>query len=75
MNASPEWLTPLVGTTIVGLFSWFFKGLHEKTESTKNDLAEHKLEVAKNYVNKTDLNDIKESLRRIEDKLDNKADK
>ena len=75
MSASPDWLSQLIGGAFIGLFSWFFKGLHEKTEDTKRELAAHQLDVAKNYVAKTDLSDIKDTLRRIEDKLDGKADK
>jgi hypothetical protein len=68
-----------VGTSIVG---WFVreikKDLDEAAISHKaNSLAINalQLDVAKNYVTHADLSDIKASLRRIEDKLDDKADK
>ena len=68
-----------VGTSIVG---WFVREIQKDIESAtrKQDedskkLAELQLDVAKNYVTHADLSDIKDSLLRIESKLDRKADK
>lgn len=79
-----DWQTILtagigVGTSVVG---WFVRQIQKdidaatkKQEGDSRALRELQLDVAKNYVTHADLVDIKNSLRRIEDKLDDKADK
>lgn len=79
-----DWQTILtagigVGTSIVG---WFVREIQKdieaatrKQDADSQSLRLLQLDVAKNYVTHADLLDIKKSLQRIEDKLDNKADK
>lgn len=79
-----DWQTILtaaigVGTSIVG---WFVRDIKadievatRKQDRDSESLRALQLDVAKNYVTHADLTDIKASLRRIEDKLDDKADK
>lgn len=79
-----DWQTILtaaigVGTSIVG---WFVRDIKadievatRKQDHDSESLRALQLDVAKNYVTHADLTDIKASLRRIEDKLDDKADK
>ena len=68
-----------VATSIVG---WFVREIQKDIEATtrKQDedsrkIASLQLDVAKNYVTHADLKDIKDSLLRIEDKLDRKQDR
>ena len=68
-----------VGTSIVG---WFVRDIKSdidraitKQEQDSNKLAALQLDVARNYVTHQDLSEIKDSLLRIENKLDKKADK
>lgn len=68
-----------VGTSIVG---WFVRDIKSdidraitKQEQDSNKLASLQLDVARNYVTHQDLSEIKDSLLRIENKLDKKADK
>lgn len=68
-----------VATSIVG---WFVREIQKDIEATtrKQDedsrkIASLQLDVAKNYVTHADLSDIKDSLLRIEDKLDRKQDR
>lgn len=68
-----------VATSIVG---WFVREIQKDIEAVtrKQDedsrkIASLQLDVAKNYVTNADLSDIKDSLLRIEDKLDRKQDR
>ena len=68
-----------VATSIVG---WFVREIQKDIEAAtrKQDedsrkIASLQLDVAKNYVTHADLSDIKDSLLRIEDKLDRKQDR
>lgn len=61
--------------TVVAIVGWFVKGVKDEQKAQSRDLQDFRLEVAKEYVTHTDLADIKQSLFRIETKLDAKADK
>lgn len=68
-----------IGTSVVG---WFVREIQKdieaatkKQEHDSQKLADLQLDVARNYVTHEDLSDIKDSLLRIEAKLDKKADK
>jgi hypothetical protein len=61
--------------TVVGIVGWFVKSTRDEARSQARELTEFRLEVAKNYVTHQDLADIKNTLFRIETKLDAKADK
>lgn len=79
-----DWQTILtaaigVGTSVVG---WFVRDIKmdidraiAKQERDSQAIASLQLDVAKNYVTHADLADIKDSLLRIEDKLDRKQDR
>jgi len=58
--------------TVVG---WFVKGVKDDQKAHAAALNEFRLDVARNYVTHSDLSDIKQTLFRIETKLDAKADK
>jgi hypothetical protein len=65
----------LGATVVVGVISWFVKSTKDEQKETRHELQNFRLEVAKEYVTHTDLSDIKQTLFRIETKLDAKADK
>ena len=65
----------LLGAGVIAGVGWFLKGVIDENKKTAETLGECRLDVARNYVTHGDLGDIKETLRRIEDKLDNKQDK
>jgi hypothetical protein len=62
-------------TAVLGFIGWFVKGVKDDQRAHEIALTSFRLEVAKEYVTHTDLGDIKSTLRRIEDKLDSKADR
>ena len=72
-----DWQSLLnIGTgTVITLVGWFAKSTRDQAARQEKDLTEFRIEVAKNYVTHTDLADIKNTLFRIETKLDAKADK
>lgn len=72
-----DWQTVfnLLGTGVLGLVGWFIKDTKDDLKSITGALADFRVKVAEDYVTHNDLTDIKDSLRRIEDKLDGKADK
>ena len=61
--------------TVVAIVGWFVKGVKQEQRDQQQALIDFRLEVAKEYVTHTDLADIKQSLFRIETKLDAKQDK
>ena len=61
--------------TVVAIVGWFVRGVRQDLKDQAQALNAFRLEVAKEYVTHTDLGDIKQSLFRIETKLDAKADK
>jgi hypothetical protein len=65
----------LAAGTMVAIVGWFVKGVKDDQRSHAEQLNEFRLEVAKDYVTHTDLADIKQTLFRIETKLDAKQDK
>ena len=65
----------LGATAVVGIIGWFVKSTKEEQRALDTRLTEFRLEVAKEYLTHTDLDDIKKTLFRIETKLDAKADK
>lgn len=73
MEAQTLWSGLL--TVAVGVAGWFLRMLFDTIQSLRAELSAHKVEVAKDYVTHDDLDDIKQILSRIEDKLDKKADK
>ena len=68
-------LINLAAGTVVGVVGWFVKGVKDELREHTHKLNEFRLEVAKDYVTHTDLADIKNTLFRIETKLDAKQDK
>ena len=85
---TPEWKEIALGllTTVSVIDGWFLQQLHAKTEHLETLLQGVTNTLAREYVHKNDLasvkTDIKEmidavfkKLDRIEDKLDQKADK
>jgi len=85
---TPEWKEIALGllTAVSAIGGWFLRQLHAKTEHLETMLQNVANTLAREYVHKNDLagfkSDIKEmidavfrKLDRIEDKLDQKADK
>jgi hypothetical protein len=72
-----------IGASIVlGTVSWFVRGNREEQRAARQEQAETareltalRIKVAQDYVTHAALNDIKNSLLRIENKIDMKADK
>ena len=65
----------LAAGSVVAIVGWFVKGVKDEQRDHAEKLNEFRLEVAKDYVTHTDLADIKNTLFRIETKLDAKQDK
>jgi len=70
-----QWLINLGAGSVLALVGWFAKTSRSDTRELQDELTAFRLEVAKEYVTHTDLADIKNTLFRIETKLDAKADK
>ena len=70
-----QWLINLGAGTVLSLVGWFATSTRSTTKELQDELTAFRLEVAKDYVTHTDLADIKNTLFRIETKLDAKADK
>ena len=65
-----------IGATIVlGAVGWFVRGNVAEQKETKRELIDLRVKVAQDYVTHAALSDIKNTLVRIEGKLDGKADK
>lgn len=65
--------------TTCAVLGWFCRELWTAVQELKTDLSKLREELPTNYVLKNDFNDrwneVLKSLHRIEDKLDNKADR
>jgi len=70
-----QWLINLGAGSVLALVGWFAKTSRSDTRGLQDELTAFRLEVAKEYVTHTDLADIKNTLFRIETKLDAKQDK
>lgn len=70
-----QWLINLGAASVVAIIGYFVKSFRADQKETSATLSEFRLEVAKDYVTHTDLADIKNTLFRIETKLDAKQDK
>ncbi len=68
-------LINLGATVLLAAIGWFVRGTISKQEATATALTELRVRVAQDYVTHAHLRDIKDSLIRIEGKLDGKADK
>lgn len=70
----------LAGTyALMGLIGWFVRVLWEADKELRQDLAKLREEIPKEYVNRddyrADIAEIKQMLRGIFERLDDKADK
>lgn len=68
-------LINLGATVVLATVGWFVRGNVAKQEQTHTQLTELRIKVAQDYVTHAALNDIKSTLVRIEQKIDQKADK
>ena len=72
-------IAELIIGTIMAVFGWLMREMWNAVKELKEDLGNLRVQIPENYVNKTDfrndMQDIKEMLSKIFDKLDNKADK
>lgn len=60
---------------LLAFVGWLSKRAITNLDKVASDLYAFRLKVAEEYVTHTDLGDIKSTLRRIEEKLDGKADR
>jgi hypothetical protein len=57
------------------VLGWFGRTLYSAIEAIKDELTDHKVLVASQYVSKRDLDEIKAALIRIETAVHNKAER
>lgn len=69
----------LGGGIVIGVFGWFARTLWDAVQELKNDLAELRESIPKEYTSKTEFNgalhEIREMFREIRNSLKEKADK
>lgn len=73
MDGQALWSTLLSAALAVG--GWFMKSIYEAIKTLDKDLSDHKVESAKTYSTKADIDRIEDKIDRVLDKLDRKADK
>lgn len=65
--------------SLTGILGWFAREMYSAVQALKDDLYKFREEVAKEYIPKNEFNLFKEelfqTLRRIEDKIEKKSDK
>jgi len=65
--------------SLTGILGWFAREMYSAVQTLKDDLYKFREEVAKEYIPKNEFNLFKEelfqTLRRIEDKIEKKSDK
>lgn len=65
--------------SLTGILGWFAREMYAAVQALKDDLYKFREEVAKEYIPKNEFNLFKEelfqTLRRIEDKIEKKSDK
>lgn len=75
----PQTAINLVGGTIIGLFGWIGKAVWDGMKELRQDLHSIEVELPRSYVGKNEysatMTRIELMFQRIEDKLDDKADK
>lgn len=78
MGEIPFWVHDL-SYILIAMLGWFSKTLWDATRELKDDLSKLRGDLPKEYVLKDDfrsaVGEVMTTLRRIEDKLDGKADK
>lgn len=79
MTVDAQFLINMVGGSIVAVGGWFARQLWDAVQKLKEDVHQIEVDLPKNYVIKSDLDNrmkhIEDMFQRIYDKLDNKADK
>ena len=76
-----EWqgLLNIIGGGILAAIGWFCNTLWRAHQEMRDDLANHRVEVARDYVPRSSLAlsiaEIKNALERIENKIDRKVDR
>ena len=70
-NLAFQIVAPIVASGMVA----YTRSVQNKLDDLRVDLTTFRLKVAEEYVKHTALDEIKATLRRIEEKLDGKADK
>lgn len=73
MEPNTLWNTLL--TAGVAGMGWVLRTLYDAIRSLENDLASHKVDVARTYAPNADLARLEDKIDRVLDKLDRKADK
>lgn len=79
MDANFQTLWSLVLSVVVGAVGWFARELWYGQRDLRKDLADHREKIAQDYITKTDfkdaLNQLRDIMLRVDEKLDRKADK
>ena len=74
-----QFMINIAAGTAIASMGWFARQLWDAVKELKTDLAKLREEIAKDYVPKNEFRelakDLREMLREISHKLDNKADK
>ena len=73
MDFQHLWSTLL--TAAIGIGGWVLKSIYSAIKSLEVDLGNHKVEAAKTYSTKSDIQRIEDKRDRGLDKLDHKGDK
>lgn len=69
------WIINILVGICLAITGFVVNNLHVSSENLTQSVHQTELNLANNYVRRDDLSEIKSSLRRIEDKLETKADK
>jgi hypothetical protein len=71
MNQIANWLF----MTLFGLFGWLMANMYSDLSTTKESVHELERMITSGYVPRSDMEEVKAALVRIEEKLDRKQDK
>ena len=73
MDFQHLWSTLL--TAAIGIGGWVLKSIYSAIKSLEVDLGNHKVEAAKTYSTKSDIQRIEDKLDKVLDRLERKADR
>ena len=73
MDFQHLWSTLL--TAAIGIGGWVLKSIYAAIKSLETDLGNHKVEAAKTYSTKSDIQRIEDKLDKVLDRLERKADR
>lgn len=80
MNAGPDWQTAFnwAGAALLAAAGWVMKALHAEVKEARKDHADLVRALPETYARRDDVKEgfqeVRDTLKRIEDKLDRKVD-